>query len=161
MPTKQDILDYLEEVHDPEIPVLSISDLGILRNVETSEGKTVITITPTYTGCPAMNVIENDIESKLKEKGVEHFTIKTILAPPWTTDWLSEAGRKKLKEFGIAPPEKGSPDKSLLSNAPAHVTCPHCGSKDTEMKSFFGSTPCKSLYICHDCKEPFDYFKCH
>lgn len=161
MASKQDILEYLEEVHDPEIPVLSIQDLGILRNVEINGDETLITITPTYTGCPAMNVIESDIKSKLKEKGVENFKIKTALSPAWTTDWLTETGRKKLKEFGIAPPEKGSPDKGLLMNEQEHVTCPHCGSKNTEMKSFFGSTPCKSLYICHDCKEPFDYFKCH
>ena len=161
MTSKENILEYLEEVHDPEIPVLSIQDLGILRNVEVNGEETLITITPTYTGCPAMNVIESDIKSKLKEKGVENFKIKTVLSPAWTTDWLTEAGRKKLKEFGIAPPEKGSTDKRLLMNEPEHATCPHCGSKNTEMKSFFGSTACKALYICHDCKEPFDYFKCH
>jgi ring-1,2-phenylacetyl-CoA epoxidase subunit PaaD len=160
MPTKDEILNYLEDIHDPEIPVLSILDLGILRKVETENGEAVITITPTYTGCPAMNVIEDDIRNRLKEKGVENFKIKTVLTPAWTTDWISEEGKKKLKDYGIAPPEKGSPDKSLLSNEPKHVTCPHCGSKNTEMKSFFGSTPCKSLYVCHDCKEPFDYFKC-
>lgn len=161
MTSKENILEYLEEVHDPEIPVLSIQDLGILRNVEVNGEETLITITPTYTGCPAMNAIESDIKSKLKEKGVENFKIKTVLSPAWTTDWLTEAGRKKLKEFGIAPPVKGSTDKRLLMNEPEQVICPHCGSKNTEMKSFFGSTACKALYICHDCKEPFDYFKCH
>jgi ring-1,2-phenylacetyl-CoA epoxidase subunit PaaD len=159
MATKEQILDYLEEVYDPEVPVLSIIDLGIVREVKT-DGETVITITPTYTGCPAMNVIEEDIRSKLKEKGVEKFNIKTILSPAWTTDWISEAGKKKLKDYGIAPPEKTSPDKNLLSNAPKVVACPRCGSKNTEMKSFFGSTACKALYVCNDCKEPFDYFKC-
>jgi len=158
--TKEEIIDFLEEVHDPEIPVLSILDLGILRKVETENGETIITITPTYTGCPAMNVIEDDIRSKLKEKGIENFKIKTVISPSWTTDWITEAGKKKLKDFGIAPPEKSSPDKSLLSNSAKQVTCPRCGSKNTEMKSFFGSTPCKSLYACLDCKEPFDYFKC-
>lgn len=160
MISKQEIIGYLEEVHDPEIPVLSILDLGILRQVETENGETIITITPTYTGCPAMNVIEDDIRSKLKEKGIEKFKIKTILSPAWTTDWISEEGKKKLKDFGIAPPEKSSPDKNLLSNTAKEVACPRCGSKNTEMKSFFGSTACKSLYVCNDCKEPFDYFKC-
>lgn len=160
MITKDQILDYLDEVHDPEVPVLSILDLGIVRKIETEGGETVITITPTYTGCPAMNVIESDIKSKLREKGIEKLNIKTVLSPAWTTDWISESGKKKLKEYGIAPPEKSSPDISLLSNEPKVVTCPRCGSKNTEMKSFFGSTPCKALYVCHDCKEPFDYFKC-
>jgi len=160
MATKEEILDYLDEVHDPEVPVLSILDLGIVRKIETEAGETIITITPTYTGCPAMNVIEDDIKSKLKEKGIDHFKVKTVLTPAWTTDWISEVGKQKLKEFGIAPPEKSSPDKNLLSNDAKIVACPRCGSKNTEMKSFFGSTACKALYVCLDCKEPFDYFKC-
>ncbi|MGP8214083.1 MAG: 1,2-phenylacetyl-CoA epoxidase subunit PaaD [Bacteroidia bacterium] len=160
MPDNNQILDYLREVYDPEIPVLNVVDLGIVREVETNESGTTITITPTYSGCPAMNVIEDDINSKLNEKGVENFTVKTILSPAWTTDWISEEGKKKLLEFGIAPPEKSSPDKSLLSNKPKTIKCPRCGSTDTIMKSFFGSTACKALYVCNNCKEPFDYFKC-
>jgi len=160
MTTRQEILDYLQEVHDPEIPVLSVLDLGIIRQVEVANNEATITITPTYTGCPAMNVIEDDIRHMLEDKKIGKFNIKTVLTPAWTTDWISVAGRKKLKDFGIAPPEKASPDISLLSNKAKDVTCPRCGSKDTEMKSFFGSTPCKSLYICNNCKEPFDYFKC-
>lgn len=160
MDTTEQIWDYLEEVKDPEIPVLSILDLGIVRSIEVNADGALVTITPTYTGCPATHVIEQDIRSKLTEKGIENFTIKTALSPAWTTDWISEEGRKKLKEYGIAPPEEASLDKSSLSDHPKVVHCPRCQSTHTEMKSFFGSTPCKSLYVCNDCKEPFDYFKC-
>lgn len=160
METKEQILNYLEEVYDPEVPVLSVVDLGIIRNVEIDVEGTTITITPTYTGCPAMNVIEDDIKAKLKEKGISNFKIKTILSPAWTTDWISEAGKKKLKDYGIAPPEKTTSDISVLSSHKKIVKCPRCGSENTEMKSFFGSTACKALYVCQDCKEPFDYFKC-
>jgi ring-1,2-phenylacetyl-CoA epoxidase subunit PaaD len=160
MNTVEQIWDYLEEVKDPEIPVLSILDLGIVRSVEINTEGALVTITPTYTGCPATHIIEEDIRYKLQEKGVTYFAIKTILSPPWTTDWINEEGRRKLKEYGIAPPEESTPDKSLLSNTPKVVHCPQCNSTNTEMKSFFGSTPCKALYVCNDCKEPFDYFKC-
>ena len=160
MATKEQILNFLEEVHDPEVPVLSVVDLGIIREVQVDTEGTLITITPTYTGCPAMNVIEEDIKAKLKEKGVANCKIKTVLAPAWTTDWISEAGKKKLEEYGIAPPEKTSSDKSLLTGKHKVIKCPRCGSTDTEMKSFFGSTACKALYVCLSCKEPFDYFKC-
>jgi ring-1,2-phenylacetyl-CoA epoxidase subunit PaaD len=160
MNTKQEILDFLEEVKDPEIPVVSVLELGIIRNVEVDAAGTLVTITPTYTGCPATHIIEEDIRSKLKEKGVTNFTIKTAISPAWTTDWISEEGRRKLIEYGTAPPEEASADKSLLSNKPKQVHCPRCRSINTEMVSFFGSTPCKALYVCKDCKEPFDYFKC-
>jgi ring-1,2-phenylacetyl-CoA epoxidase subunit PaaD len=160
MATKEQIMDYLQEVFDPEVPVLSVVDLGIIRNIEVDTEGTTVTITPTYTGCPAMNVIEEDIRAKLIEKGISNFNIKTIISPAWTTDWISEEGKKKLEEYGIAPPEKSSLDKSLISNKPKAIKCPHCGSMDTEMKSFFGSTACKALYVCNSCKEPFDYFKC-
>ena len=160
MYTKEQIWDYLEEVNDPEIPVLTIIDLGIVRNVEVNPDGALVVITPTYTGCPATHVIEQDIRSKLEEKGMKNFSIKTTLSPPWTTDWISDAGRRKLQEYGIAPPETSSQDKNSLSNHPKVVHCPRCHSVNTEMKSFFGSTPCKSLYVCNDCKEPFDYFKC-
>lgn len=160
MYTKEQIWDYLEEVKDPEIPVLSVLDLGIVRSIDLNADGVLVTITPTYTGCPATYVIDKDIRSKLTEKGVDNFTIKTILSPPWTTDWISEEGRRKLKEYGIAPPEAPSSDKNLVSNQPKVVHCPRCNSTHTEMKSFFGSTPCKSLYVCNECKEPFDYFKC-
>src|ERR1700739_1222113 len=116
MATKDEILDYLQEVYDPEVPVLSVVDLGIIRKVDVDAEGTHITITPTYTGCPAMNVIEEDIRAKLKEKGITSFDIKTIISPAWTTDWISDEGKRKLKEYGIAPPEKSSPDISLLSD---------------------------------------------
>ncbi len=157
--TDKQILALLEEVPDPEIPVLSLVDLGIIRNVETGD-ETVITITPTYSGCPAMRVMEEDIASKLKEKHVANFRIKTVLSPAWTTDWISDEGRKKLLDYGIAPPEKGASGNEFRSQFPKKIACPRCGSLNTEMKSFFGSTPCKALYVCRDCKEPFDYFKC-
>lgn len=157
---KSEILTFLGEVPDPEIPVLSIVDLGIVRGVENTASGVKITITPTYTGCPAMKVIEEDILSILKKKGVENVEIKTILSPAWTTDWITEEAKRKLLDYGIAPPEKTSLDKSILLGKPRTVACPRCGSNNTEMKSQFGSTACKALYVCTDCKEPFDYFKC-
>lgn len=160
MVTREQIVEYLEEVPDPEIPVLNVIELGIVRNVEVSDEGATVTITPTYTGCPATHVIEEDIRNKLSNKNIGKFKIRTIISPPWTTDWISSEGRKKLKAFGIAPPEGASYDKNALSLIPKVVHCPRCNSENTEMKSFFGSTPCKAFYICKDCKEPFDYFKC-
>lgn len=156
---KNEIISFLSEVSDPEIPVLSLEDMGIIRDVSLVDDKWVVTITPTYSGCPAMQVIEEDIAAKLKEKGIEKFKIKTVLSPAWTTDWMSEAGKEKLREYGIAPPQ-GSADKSALTGEPKVVPCPQCGSENTELTSQFGSTPCKALYRCKDCLEPFDYFKC-
>jgi ring-1,2-phenylacetyl-CoA epoxidase subunit PaaD len=155
----EDIRKSLEEVLDPEVPVLNIIELGIVRAVAFDHGKLIVTITPTYTGCPAMKVIEDNISSKLREKGVYDFEIRTVLTPPWTTDWLSPEAKEKLKEYGIAPPE-GSADKSFLFAEQKTVRCPRCGSVNTIMKSQFGSTACKALYVCQDCLEPFDYFKC-
>lgn len=159
MVTKEQIWQWLEEVSDPEVPVLTIVDLGIVRSVELNESGTacVITITPTYSGCPAMQVIETGIREVLADRiAVE---IKTTLSPAWTTDWLSESGRTKLREYGIAPPEN-EVDKSVLFAEPTVVPCPLCGSKDTKMVSQFGSTACKAHYQCNVCLEPFDYFKC-
>lgn len=158
MVTLSDIWLWLEEVSDPEIPVLSVVDLGIIRSVNLVENRAEITITPTYSGCPAMQVIENEIRSKLSEKGVIPEVI-TTLSPAWTTDWISENGKTKLREFGIAPPEN-EVDKSVLFAEPTVVPCPKCHSKDTRMVSLFGSTACKAHYQCNSCKEPFDYFKC-
>lgn len=157
--SKQDIFNLLEEVKDPEIPVLSVVDLGVVRDVNIGD-KIEVVITPTYTGCPAMKVIEDDIRSKLLENNIENVEVKTVLSPAWTTDWISENGLKKLKEFGIAPPAKTTVDKSSLTGNQKEVECPYCHSKNTEMKSQFGSTACKALYQCNDCKEPFDHFKC-
>ncbi len=155
--TEKEIWDLLEQVTDPEIPVLTIIDLGVVRTVELIEGKCLITITPTYSGCPAMQVIEDDIKILLKD--IIDCEIKLTLSPAWSTDWISENGRKKLLEYGIAPPEH-EPDKSVLFSKPVVVPCPQCKSKNTRMVSLFGSTACKSQYQCNDCLEPFDYFKC-
>jgi ring-1,2-phenylacetyl-CoA epoxidase subunit PaaD len=158
MVTKESILSLLEEVCDPEIPVLSLADLGVLRGVDYLNGQWHITITPTYSGCPAMKTMEDDILLKLKEHGIEA-KVDLVLSPAWTTDWLSQSGREKLKEFGIAPPED-EVDKSVLFATPTVVPCPKCGSRETKMVSQFGSTACKAHYQCLSCLEPYDYFKC-
>lgn len=132
----------------------------MVREVAFDEDKLLVKITPTYSGCPAMNEIEENIREKLLAEGLENVDVQTILSPPWTTDWMTESGKQKLKAYGIAPPEGSSADKSVLFGKPRQVQCPHCGSTQTTMISQFGSTACKSLYKCEDCKEPFDYFKC-
>ena len=159
MVSEKDIWNLLEEVADPEIPVLTIVDLGIVRKVEISEKGIKVTITPTYSGCPAMKRIEDDIHEKLKEKNLSQTEVELVLSPAWTTDWISENGKQKLKEYGIAPPEN-EPDKSILFAKPIVVPCPQCDSKDTKLISQFGSTACKAHYQCNNCLEPFDYFKC-
>lgn len=146
------IYDILSEVTDPEIPVISVADLGIIRDVRVEDEKVEVVITPTYSGCPAMLEIEKNIHNTLKEEGIDDFKITTVLSPAWTTEWMTEEGKRKLKEYGIAPPNPTHPDE---------VECPNCGSKKTTLISQFGSTACKSLYKCTDCLEPFDYFKCH
>jgi ring-1,2-phenylacetyl-CoA epoxidase subunit PaaD len=160
MPDKAAIYDILQSVTDPEIPVLTIADMGILRDVITKEGGIEVVITPTYTGCPAMHTIEVNIKAALEEKGYSNVKVSTILSPPWTTDWLTEGGRAKLKAYGIAPPA-GLADKNALLGLETSLECPQCGSRNTKMISQFGSTACKALYQCRDCLEPFDYFKCH
>ena len=152
----------LESVCDPEIPVLTVTDLGILRDIRISDDGTIeVIITPTYSGCPAMNAIAVNIRAALQEGGFERVKVTTILQPAWTTAWLSEEGRRKLAAFGIAPPAEPSLDKKALLGERNAVKCPHCGSSNTEMISQFGSTSCKALFRCLDCREPFDYFKCH
>lgn len=158
---KEEIEKVLESVSDPEIPVLSVFDLGIIRDIIIKDtGGIEVVITPTYSGCPAMNMIEVNIKAALQEAGYDNVQVKTILNPPWTTDWMTESGKEKLKKYGIAPPQ-GSVDKSNLFGEDKKVPCPHCDSDNTEMISQFGSTACKSMYKCLDCLEPFDYFKCH
>jgi len=152
---------FLSEIPDPEIPVITIADLGILREVVSSEGKIIVTITPTYNGCPAMHAIEQEIGKSLKENSVEHFEIRYSYSPVWTTDWINSEAKEKLRKYGIAPPEKAVTDKNVLSVQPRIISCPRCGSSHTERISEFGSTACKALYRCLDCREPFDYFKCH
>ena len=159
MVTNEVIYSWLEEVSDPEVPVLSIIDLGVVRNVSFENNAWLITLTPTYSGCPAMQTMEEEILLKLKERGLSTVKILTTLSPAWTTDWLSENGRKKLKAYGIAPPEDEQ-DKSLLFSSPTIVPCPVCNSKNTRLISQFGSTACKAHYQCSACQEPFDYFKC-
>lgn len=156
------IFEILATVSDPEIPVLTILDLGIVREVKLDEasGEVEVVITPTYSGCPAMDFIEVNIRAALEEAGIAQAKITTVLSPAWTTDWLTESGRAKLKAYGIAPPV-GSADKLTLLGEKIEVECPRCGSKDTRLVSQFGSTACKSLYQCRECLEPFDYFKCH
>ncbi|MEP1353833.1 MAG: 1,2-phenylacetyl-CoA epoxidase subunit PaaD [Tateyamaria sp.] len=145
-----DVWEWLAEVPDPEIPAISLVDLGIIRDVSWQGDTLEITVTPTYSGCPATSVINFEIEAALRRNGIENVSLKKQIAPPWTTDWLSEDGRKKLEAYGIAPPQPaGGPQN-----------CPHCQSKAVERISQFGSTPCKAQWRCTDCLEPFDYFKC-
>lgn len=159
MVTEEKIWEWLEDVFDPEVPVLTVVDLGVVRKVNMTKEEVKITITPTYSGCPAMRVIEEDIRRKLLSEGVMNLNVETVLSPAWTTDWISDKGRQQLKEYGIAPPEN-EVDKSLLFSEPLIVPCPNCGSRETKMISEFGSTACKAHYNCLSCKEPFDYFKC-
>lgn len=160
MTNKTTILNILEAVTDPEIPVLTIADMGIVRDVVVNDDHIEVIITPTYTGCPAMHAIEVNIKSALQENGFERVKVSTVLSPAWTTDWLSEEGKRKLKAYGIAPPA-GSADKNALLGEETKVECPRCGSTNTRMVSQFGSTACKALFQCRECLEPFDYFKCH
>jgi ring-1,2-phenylacetyl-CoA epoxidase subunit PaaD len=147
------------QVVDPEIPVLTIADLGVLRDVSVHDGCVEVAITPTYSGCPAMNMIALEIELALSREGIARTRVRTVLSPAWTTDWMSEDGRRKLKQYGIAPPQHGSGRRALFGEL--SVACPQCGSEDTEVLSEFGSTSCKALWRCKACREPFDYFKCH
>lgn len=156
---QQAIAKRLISVTDPEIPVLSIMDMGIVRDIEVEGQRVVVKITPTYSGCPAMDMIAVEIKAVLAEAGYEA-AVKSILAPAWTTDWITENGRQKLMEYGIAPPLEASADKKALMGGARIVSCTHCGSTHTKMISQFGSTACKALFQCEDCLEPFDYFKC-
>jgi ring-1,2-phenylacetyl-CoA epoxidase subunit PaaD len=151
--------DVVASVVDPEIPVLTIADLGVLRDVTIDGGRVEVSITPTYSGCPAMNMITLEVELALEREGFRDSTVRTVLAPAWTTDWMSEEGRRKLREYGIAPPQAASSRRALFGVD--QVACPQCGSTDTELLSEFGSTSCKALWRCKKCREPFSYFKCH
>ncbi len=149
----------LAEVMDPEVPVVSVVDLGIVRDLDWQAGHLHVVVTPTYSGCPATEVIEHDIAQALEQAGFAAPQLERRLNPAWTTDWISAAGRQRLREYGIAPPEGSHSKRSLLGEAP-QVCCPQCGSAHTELLSQFGSTACKALYRCRECLEPFDYFKC-
>lgn len=152
------IWKILETVKDPEVPVLSVVDLGVIRAVAVEEQQVTVTITPTYTGCPAMDMISMHIKMALNAEGYQTI-IQTVLSPAWTTDWMTENGKLQLKAYGIAPPMGKSFDQAYLDNL--IVPCPQCNSTHTVLVSQFGSTACKALYKCEECKEPFDYFKCH
>ncbi len=157
----KEIWDILASVTDPEIPVLTIQDLGIIRDVKMEGSEVEVVITPTYSGCPAMDFIAVNIKAVLAENGYPNVKITSVLSPAWTTDWMSEVAHKKLKAYGIAPPQKGTIDKGQLFSEAKQVACPQCDSMDTAMISQFGSTACKAYYKCNSCEEPFDYFKCH
>lgn len=151
--------DVAAKVVDPEVPVLTIEDLGVLRDVRIADdGAVEVDITPTYTGCPAMGVFTMDIDTELAKAGFGKVRTNTVLSPAWTTDWLSEEARAKLRDYGIAPPAGKASRRALFGDD--EVICPRCGSKNTEKVSEFGSTACKALWRCGDCAEPFDYFKC-
>ena len=154
-PSEQALYALLENVADPEIPVLTLRDLGVLRDISVDDDEITVTITPTYAGCPAMQAMQADIESTLSQAGYQQYKVRQQLSPAWTTDWMTEIGRQKLLDYGIAPPASKQPGKS---DAP--VSCPQCGSEDSKKISEFGSTACKALYQCQSCREPFDYFKC-
>lgn len=167
LPELEEVWRWLGEVPDPEIPVISLTDLGIIRDVAWEGDTLVVSVTPTYSGCPATTVINFDIEAALKARGIEKLRLERRLSPAWTTDWISAEGRDKLRAYGIAPPIDGTAaDGRLMARANRlagsnlAVACPRCGSTKTEKVSQFGSTPCKASYRCCDCLEPFDYFKC-
>ena len=167
LPPTDRIWDWLSQVPDPEIPVISLTDLGIIRDVAWHGDTLVVTVTPTYSGCPATGVINLDIETALRARGIEKLELKRQLAPAWTTDWITPEGREKLRAFGIAPPVDGTAADGVLAGRVSRlmgnnltIQCPRCGSTHTQKVSQFGSTPCKASYRCTDCLEPFDYFKC-
>jgi ring-1,2-phenylacetyl-CoA epoxidase subunit PaaD len=167
MVDKAQIWEWLAEVPDPEIPVISVTELGIVRDVALEGDAVIVTVTPTYSGCPATAVINFEIERALRDKGVANVRMQQRLSPPWTTDWLTDAARDKLRAYGIAPPVDGTEATGVvagrvkrLTSASVVVACPRCGSEQTQKVSQHGSTPCKAAYQCRDCLEPFDYFKC-
>jgi ring-1,2-phenylacetyl-CoA epoxidase subunit PaaD len=165
----EQIKQLVAEIPDPEIPAVTLADLGILRSVTQEADQIVVTLTPTYSGCPATDVIRRDVKALLLEHGVQNPMVRVTLTPAWSTDWITSEGRRKLAEYGIAPPQNVSTDSCLIASggdsvlvfqAPKRgVSCPRCQSTDTETISQFGSTPCKALYRCISCREPFDYFK--
>lgn len=157
-PSREQVLEWLGEVPDPEIPVVTIADLGIVRDVSIN-GDVVVSLAPTYSGCPATEVIEKSVVAALRAHGIVNVAIKRVLSPAWTTEWISAAGREKLRAYGIAPPEHGAGKRELLQSD-RRIACPRCASTNTSLVSEFGSTACKASYKCTDCLEPFEYFKC-
>lgn len=158
--TKQEIWNVLHSVYDPEIPVISVVDLGMIREVRTDGERVEVDVAPTYSGCPAMDVIPILIRQALLAEGFQEVLVRNVISPPWTTDWITDEGKRRLEAFGIAPPV-GRADADREEDVDKEIPCPHCGSTDTVEVSRFGSTPCKAAYKCKACLEPFDYFKCH
>ena len=159
--TAEEVMTILEQVPDPEIPVISIVELGIVREVTVDETGLHISLSPTYTGCPALDVIPIMVSDELAKHGIHNADIRNVISPPWTTDWISESGLEKLNAFGIAPPHRSGDPAMQVPLEDREVKCPQCGSTQTKLVSRFGSTPCKAAFQCEDCLEPFDYFKCH
>lgn len=159
--SRDEVFEILAGVPDPEVPAISVVDLGIVRDAEiAANGAVTVTITPTYSGCPAMFEIEKDVIAALEERGAPRVEVRTVLSPAWTTDWIGADAREKLRKYGIAPPGRAeSAGLVTLARARAAVPCPWCGSHDTELKSEFGSTACKAIHVCRACKQPFDEFK--
>lgn len=157
--TKDEIISLLSVIPDPEIPVVNIYEMGMLHDVLIDESGYEIVLTPTYTGCPAMGIIEQDIKLTLAQQGIKPVKVKLVYDPAWTTDWMTEAAKEKLSRYGIAPPLHSSCTTEVFAHNV--IPCPRCHSEDTVIISRFGATACKSLYQCNDCKEPFEYFKCH
>lgn len=167
LPDTAEVWDWLSRIPDPEIPVITLTDLGIIRDVAWEGARLVVTVTPTYSGCPATSLINFEIEATLRDRGLTNIELRRQLSPPWTTDWITAEGREKLRADGIAPPVDGTAATGnvlarvqRLRGANLVIACPRCGSAETEKVSQFGSTPCKASYRCTACLEPFDYFKC-
>ena len=153
-------LEVLERVMDPEVPVLSVVELGVVRDVEVVDGTVTVTLTPTYSGCPAMHVMEEEIRAALLDAGFGEVELRTVFTPAWTTDWMSEGAREKLRAYGIAPPGARTAEPLVqLGGLVRNVACPFCGSPNTTTASEFGATACKSLHVCHACRQPFEHFK--
>lgn len=161
--SKKEILNILKQVKDPEVPVLDIEELGVLRDVVIHGDNLEVTITPTYSGCPAMGAIEEEIEKVLKENNIQNYSIKTVLSPAWTTDWMDDNAKAKLEQYGIAPPSGTTLEhiQNLVSGKRTAIRCPFCKSDNTRLTSIFGSTACKALHYCNNCHQPFEEFKCH
>lgn len=156
MYTKEEIRSWLSEIADPEIPVVTIEEMGMLVDVNIADNTCEIVLTPTYSGCPAMGIIAADIRAVLHKKGIERVKVKLVYDPAWTTDWISQETKSKMAAYGIAPPKTCN-----AADGEKHIQCPSCQSEDTEVVSRYGSTACKALHRCNSCKEPFEYFKCH
>jgi ring-1,2-phenylacetyl-CoA epoxidase subunit PaaD len=155
-----DVVDLLREVKDPEVPVIDIVELGVVRGAEVEGDTVTVRLTPTYSGCPAMRVIEEQVEESLRRHGFADVRIKTVFNPPWTTDWMTDAAREKLRAYGIAPPGRAAEVELVTLGGPTRtIPCPFCGSRNTSLESAFGSTSCKALHVCHSCHQPFEHFK--